>query len=145
LPDRLSKHIQTRMTPDGLVIELVDSNGEPLYKIGSSAPSNLLNELLAIIAPVLTSVENRMAIVGHTDGLAFSNGASYSNWELSADRALTARRLLLAYGVGESQIVRVTGRADTDPISTDPLAPQNRRIAITLLTHDRAPQVLGQN
>ncbi|WDI31525.1 flagellar motor protein MotB [Hyphococcus flavus] len=130
----LAKHIQTRMTPDGLVIELVDADGHPLYNAGSSNPSNTLYELLEVIAPVLATVSNNMAIVGHTDAHAFSTSANYTNWELSTDRALAARRLMIKNGIPLSQIVQVTGKADTEPFSDDPYAPQNRRIAITLLT-----------
>jgi len=129
----LAKHIQTRMTPDGLVIELVDADGAPLYPAGSSAPSTLLETLLSVIAPVLATVSNDMAIVGHTDAHSYANTARYSNWELSADRALAARRLLITSGIPHSQIAEVTGKADTEPISDDAYAPQNRRIAITLL------------
>lgn len=130
----LAKHIQTRMTPDGLVIELVDSDGEPLYNVGSSNPSRTLYDLLEVIAPVLATVSNNMAIVGHTDALAFSNNADYTNWELSTDRAHAARRMLIKNGIPMGQIKQVTGKADTEPFSEDPYAPQNRRIAITLLT-----------
>ncbi len=130
----LSQHIHTRMTPDGLVIELVDADGEPLYELGSSKPSSLLHDLLEVIGPVLATVSNDMAIVGHTDSRPFSVNANYTNWELSTDRALAARRMLLKNGIVSQQIVQVTGKADTEPFSGDALAPQNRRIAITLLT-----------
>lgn len=132
----LAKHIQTRMTSDGLVIELVDADGQPLYDVGSSNPSRILYDLLEVIGPVLATVSNDMAIVGHTDALAFSNNANYSNWELSTDRGHAARRLLIKNGISPAQIKQVTGKADTEPFSDDPYAPQNRRIAITLLTKD---------
>ncbi len=130
----LSEHIHTRMTPDGLVIELVDADGDPLFNLGSSTPSTLLHNLLEVIGPVLATVSNDMAIVGHTDARAFSVNANYTNWELSTDRALAARRELIKNGISGEQIVQVTGKAATEPFSDDPLAPQNRRIAITLLT-----------
>ncbi len=134
LEGSLSEHIHTRMTPDGLVIELVDADGEPLFNLGSSNPSVLLGNLLEIIGPVLAAVSNDMAIVGHTDARPFSVNANYTNWELSTDRALAARRMLLKNGISSQQIVQVTGKAATEPFSDNPLAPQNRRIAITLLT-----------
>ena len=130
----LSEHIHTRMTPDGLVIELVDADTEPLFNLGSSNPSALLHDLIEVIGPVLATVSNDMAIVGHTDSRPFSVNANYTNWELSTDRALAARRMMLSNGINARQIVQVTGKAATEPFSDDPLAPQNRRIAITLLT-----------
>ncbi|MEM9014164.1 MAG: flagellar motor protein MotB [Pseudomonadota bacterium] len=131
----LARHVQTRMTPDGLVVELVDADGDPLFNLGSPAPSALLGELLFVIAPILATVENKMAIVGHTDARAYSGDGRYSNWELSTDRAHAARRLLIANGVSFDQIAEVTGKADTEPVSPDPFAAQNRRIAVTLLSH----------
>ena len=130
----LGQHIHTRMTPDGLVIELVDVDGEPLFNVGSTTPSPLLYDLLAVVGPVLATVSNDMAIVGHTDARAFASTRDYSNWELSTDRAHAARRMLISNGIPLKQVVQVTGKADTEPFADDPYAAQNRRIAITLLT-----------
>lgn len=132
-PD-LAKHIYTRMTPDGLMIELVDADGQPLFKAGSPEPSAMMLDLLRVIGPVLGTVSNDMAITGHTDAYAFTAANGYSNWELSSERALAARRLLINSGITNEQIVEVAGKADTDPFSDDIYAAQNRRIAITLLT-----------
>lgn len=132
LEPSLAEHIQTRLTPDGLVVELIDTDGTPLYNVGSAAPSPLLAILLDVIAPILATVENEIAVIGHTDSLGYA-GAGYSNWELSTDRAHAARNQLLKSGVSAKQIVEITGKADTDPLSEDPAAPQNRRIAILLL------------
>lgn len=132
--DELAKHIETRMTPDGLLVELIDQEGAPLFKIGSATPSPLLQKLLLVVAPVLSSVENKVEIIGHTDSRAYSGDAHYSNWELSANRATTARRLLIASGLKRSQIIAVIGKADIEPIAADPLASQNRRISVLLKT-----------
>ena len=134
LTPEIAKHIYTRITPQGLMIELVDAEGQPLFRPGSSDPSNMLLDLLRVIGPVLASVSNDMAIVGHTDAHAFMRAADFSNWELSAARALVARRLLIGSGITGEQIIEVTGKADTDPFSDDIFAAENRRIAITLLT-----------
>ena len=128
----LADHIETRMTPDGLVVELLDREGSPLFDIGSANPSPLLRKLLLVVAPVLATVENPLEIIGHTDSRAYSRDARYSNWELSADRATTARRMLLESGLEGGQICAVIGKADVEPIASDPLASQNRRIAILL-------------
>ena len=133
LTSQISNHVQMRMTPDGLVIEITDADGQPLYTKGSHRPSQLLADLLAIIGPEIATVSNDIAISGHTDALTFRYDAAYTNWELSTDRANAARRLLIANGIPRDQIVEITGKADTQPISDDPRAPQNRRISITLL------------
>lgn len=129
----LLKHIQTRVTPEGLVIELVDTEGEPLFEKGASRTSPTLNLLLEIVSKTLTRVANDISIVGHTDSLAYSNTGEYSNWDLSTDRAHRARRIMIKAGYPTSQISEVAGKADTEPLVEDRYAPQNRRISITIL------------
>ncbi|MGE0407854.1 MAG: flagellar motor protein MotB [Amphiplicatus sp.] len=131
----LARHIQTRMTPDGLVIELVDVDDSPLFEVGSTQPSPTMIKLLGIVASVVGEVENKLAIVGHTDGRPYSSGGGYTNWELSSDRANAARRLMVEAGMDIAQVAQVSGKAATEPLTRDGLAPQNRRISITLLTH----------
>jgi chemotaxis protein MotB len=83
---------------------------------------------------VVNQLPNKIAISGHTDAIPFRDPSGYTNWELSADRALASRRALLAGGVPENRIDRVVGRAETDPLLVnDPKAPRNRRISIILL------------
>lgn len=129
----LARHIQTRMTPEGLVIELVEVNGSPLFEVGSATPSPTMVKLLKIVAECVGTVTNNIAIVGHTDSRPYAGKDGYTNWELSTDRANAARRLMVADGLAPGQIAEVAGKADTEPLTPDPLAPQNRRISITLL------------
>ena len=131
--DGLIQHFSMRMTPDGLVIEIGDIQGEPLFGSGAASPEPILNTLIDVIVPVLQQTKNDIAVVGHTDAKPFSAGATYTNWELSADRANMARRLLSDAGLPSERIVRVSGKAATEPIADDPLAPRNRRIALLLL------------
>lgn len=130
----LSEHMLIKMSPEGLVVELVDSESTPLFKVGSSEPSDVLIQLLDHVAGSFSSFGNDIKIVGHTDSRRYRNDALYDNWNLSADRANAARRLLLREGVNPARIREVSGKADTDPlILEDPSAAQNRRISITLL------------
>lgn len=129
----LSEHISLKMSQEGLVIELIDSADTPLFSIGNSAPSPILNQLLEVVASSFGNVKNSVKIAGHTDSLAFNNTTGYSNWDLSTDRANTARRVLIGFGFPHTQISEVSGKAFTDPLSDDPLAAKNRRISITLL------------
>jgi chemotaxis protein MotB len=132
----LSEHIMVKMSPEGIVIELVDSESTPLFPIGQSKPSDLLIELLDVVSETFVSFENDIKIVGHTDNLRYRNDAIYDNWNLSADRANTARRLLQRSGISRDRIREVSGKADTDPLVKDnPSAAQNRRISITILTN----------
>jgi len=131
--DDLSRHFLLRMTPEGLVIEIVDLVGEPLFQSGSAAPSPVATQLMEVLVPVLARVRNGIAVVGHTDATPFAGAEDYTNWELSADRANTARRLMQAAGLDEARIAHVSGKAATEPLSTDAVAAKNRRIALILL------------
>lgn len=132
----LSEHLLLKMSPEGLVIELVDQDDSPLFKSGSATPSPILEDLVKIVASSFQNVGNKIKIAGHTDNHAFIGNGDYSNWELSSDRALTARRLLTQSGFSVEQIAEVSGKSSTQPLSDDPSSPQNRRISITLLKSD---------
>lgn len=126
-------HLRIKMTPEGLVIELVESEGEALFAAGNATPSPLLLSLLEIVTSSFSDVKNNIKIVGHTDAHPYGPNSDYTNWELSADRANMARKLLVNTGFPTSQIVEVAGKASSDPLSDDIYAAENRRISITIL------------
>ena len=131
---RLSEHLLIKMSPEGIVLEIADSETTPLFTIGRSEPSETLDTLMKVVAGIFDDFGNDIKIVGHTDDRRYRNNAVYDNWNLSADRANTARRLLMRSGIPQERIREVSGRADTDPLIPDnPSAAQNRRISITIL------------
>jgi chemotaxis protein MotB len=83
----------------------------------------------------LNGVENKLTLSGHTDAHPFPNKEkSYSNWELSADRANAARRELVGGGMDETKLMQVTGLSSAVLYDkTDPLNPINRRISIIVM------------
>ncbi|MEM9987990.1 MAG: flagellar motor protein MotB [Pseudomonadota bacterium] len=127
--------IIVHQTEEGTVVELVDAEGKPLFASGSSAPSEDLQKLIMSTAEVIKKTGADIKVTGHTDGISFARNG-YTNWELSADRANTARRLLLNAGIKPEMIKEVAGRADRDPIGRDRNDPVNRRIAIILQRPD---------
>ena len=133
----LNDHIMVKMSPEGIVMELVDSEDVPLFQKGASEPTDLL---ITLVAPVTESFEtfgNSIKIVGHTDAHAFQGNGGFDNWDLSAARANVARRLLIKEGFPAERIQEVSGRADTDLLfEDDPYGAQNRRISITLLKQE---------
>ena len=129
----LSEHLSLRMTSEGLVIEVTDREGAPLFPSGSAEPSPALVTLTAHIADALSNVQNGIKITGHTDNMLFRNREGYSNWDLSAARANTAARLLLRAGKNEARIREVSGKAATQPLFENASDPRNRRISITIL------------
>lgn len=131
--DALLRHIRTRVTEEGLVIEVHDREGAPLFAEGSAEPSPGLTALLGMVASVATLVTNGVAVTGHTGGAESGDG----DWTLSSDRAHAARRLLVEAGVEPGRIDSVSGRAGAEPmIEEDPADPRNRRVEITLLRSD---------
>lgn len=132
---QLSEHLLIKMSPEGIVLELVDSESEPLFPVGRAVPSDLLIELLDVVSRSFLTFENDFKIAGHTDNRSYRNGAVYDNWNLSADRANAARRLLLRTGIAPGRMREVSGKADTAPLNWEnPAAAHNRRISITILT-----------
>lgn len=128
---KLSKQIEITVTPEGLRIELIEDKNGTFYESGSAHLSEKGQDLLALLATELKTLPNNLLIEGHTDATKYSQDANYSNWELSADRANSARRLLQADGVRDNQVTQVRGYADQLlRVKNNPYDPSNRRISI---------------
>lgn len=128
------------ITDEGLRIQIVDRSGRPMFDSGRAELKYYSQDILFELAKTLGSVGNKLSITGHTDATPFKGRPGYTNWELSADRANTARRALVAGGVESAQIGRVVGLSDSVLFDTaDPMAPVNRRISIIVL-NKRAAQ-----
>ncbi len=138
-PGELTQHLLIHMTDDGLVIEIVDIANRSLFESGSAVPSTLLRKIVAAISPVIGRARNRIGISGHTDSSPFFDRGDYDNWELSSDRANVMRRLMKSASVPHNRFVEIQGRADTEPFSSDPNAPENRRVSVTLFNSSRYP------
>jgi chemotaxis protein MotB len=130
--DKLKKNIEMTVTAEGLRIELLESEKGMFFDSGSSAVNESGRELLLLLAEELGKVPNHISVEGHTDAKPFTGKGSYSNWELSADRANAARRLMQqAAGLRPDQVTQVRGFADQRLRNLkDPLDPANRRISI---------------
>ncbi len=130
----LQDSLMIEETPDGLRIQLMDQDRLAMFPGGSSAMYEHTRVLLRLVAEAIKDLPNGVIVTGHTDNAAFLDPTGYSNWELSADRALASRRVLLASGIDPARINGVMGKADTDPlVPGDPADPRNRRIDIVLL------------
>lgn len=127
--------IRVEITPDGLRIQIVDDFKRPMFDLGGATVKSYMREILRQIGQVLNQVDNKIALTGHTDSAPYSGGQrSYSNWELSADRANASRRELLAGGMNPQKIARVVGLADSSLLDKDDARnPLNRRISIIVL------------
>ncbi|WP_417518414.1 flagellar motor protein MotB [Marinobacter sp.] len=122
------------ITEEGLRIQIVDRSGRPMFDSGKAELKYYSQEILFELAKTLGAVDNKLSITGHTDATPFGGRPGYTNWELSAERANTARRALVAGGVRAQQIARVVGLSDSVLFDQDePTAPVNRRISIIVL------------
>ena len=129
----IAKQLQVDLTPEGLRIQIVDEDKQPMFASGSATLNDRARALLAKVAPVLLRLPEGISIAGHTDAQPY-RGGDRSNWDLSADRANATRRLLTDAGLPEARIHAVAGHADREPLLPgDPLAAANRRIAILVL------------
>jgi len=129
--EKLKDQIQMTVTSEGLRIELLESDKGTFFESGNSTPNSDGKDLLIRLAQELGQLPNKVSIEGHTDSKPYSGQGDYGNWELSADRANAARRLMQQNGLGATQVVQVRGYADQKLRKPEePLDPSNRRISV---------------
>jgi chemotaxis protein MotB len=137
--EKLRKNVEMTVTSEGLRIELLESQNGTFFDSGSSTLNQTGQEMLSLLAAELGKLPNRVSIEGHTDAKAFTGARNYSNWELSADRANSARRLMQQAGLRPDQVSQVRGFADQRlRNSTDPMDASNRRISIIVQYIEKA-------
>jgi chemotaxis protein MotB len=143
--EKLSKQIEITITSEGLRIELIEGKNGTFYEIGSAKLSESGQTLLALLGAELKTLHNSLLIEGHTDSTPYSKDGGYSNWDLSADRANSARRLLQQDGVGVNQVTQVRGYADQMlRVKNNPTDPSNRRISILVKNdNESVPELLA--
>jgi chemotaxis protein MotB len=131
--DKLKNRIEMTITPEGLRIELMEDPNGTFFENGSSQPTASLQELLKILAAEAGKLPNPISIEGHTDSTPYSDSKLYGNWELSTDRANTARRLMENNGVRLDQVVQVRGYADHNLRKPqEPNDASNRRVTVII-------------
>jgi len=129
----LLDQMKIEMIDDGMRIEMLESENDVFFELGSSKLSQKASNFLKIVGSKLASIPNKIAIEGHTDARPLNKGGNYTNYELSADRANSARRTLISGGVGEGQIDEIRGYADKRlKDKENPFGVANRRISIII-------------
>ncbi|MHA1066747.1 flagellar motor protein MotB [Enterobacter ludwigii] len=139
----LSKIIRSMNVSDSVAIDVVeqgvrvrfqDQATKPLFASGSRELSGYFVKILRELAPAFVKISNKIIITGHSDATPLNN-AFYSNWELSTERAISARHILIQSGMPSERVIQLAGYADTMPLTDkDPLDPANRRIEVMILT-----------
>lgn len=131
---QIKDQILIDFTALGLRIQIVDKDQRPMFDVGSANLKSYSVDVLHALAPILNKVQNKISVTGHTDATPYGANATYTNWELSADRANAARRALLEGSYPEGKVATVQGMGSAAPYLIDkPTEPINRRIAIIVL------------
>jgi chemotaxis protein MotB len=131
----LGRQLLIEQTPEGMRIQLVDAERQPMFALGGAAPNDRARALLQRVAQVIQRLPNTISIAGHTDSTPFRGGGERSNWDLSTERANVTRRLLVDAGIADNRIKSLAGHAERDLlIPEQPTAAANRRVSITLIS-----------
>ncbi len=157
--DQLMKEMQTRInqsaelseykdqilmsvTPEGLLIQIVDKKSRPMFDSGSARLKPYIYIILRGVADLINSIPNKISISGHTDAIEFEGRRNFTNWELSSERANAARRALVQSGMDGQQVAEVVGLASSQLLDRDkPDDPINRRISILALSKKSQAQL----
>jgi chemotaxis protein MotB len=132
----LSKQIHVDITPEGLLIQLVDQEGRSMFETGSATPLPRVEIMLRAVSQTVNRLPNQISVSGHTN-VSSSGRTLESDWDLSGDRANIARRIMQGSGVNPDRFDGVVGRANSDPLyPDDPQLAGNRRISILLLRNE---------
>jgi chemotaxis protein MotB len=131
--EKLKDQVQMTVTGEGLRIELLETEVSTFFESGNSQPTESGQEMLKMLSGELTKMPNKLLVEGHTDARPFASSNGYSNWELSADRANAARRLMQSDGVRPDQVAEVRGFAAQQLRKPkDPDNASNRRVSIVV-------------
>ena len=143
---KFKDQILFEITQDGLRIQIMDAENRPMFRLGSAQLEPYFEDILLAMSEVIKAVPNNVSVSGHTDAKPFADGAEFTNWELSANRANAARRVLVFGGLPDTQIARVVGYASSALFDReDPFNPVNRRIDIIVLTKKAQRRLEGQD
>lgn len=136
LSEQALRHVITRLTDEGLVIEIFDLPGAMLFPPDDAVPNPVTVEVAGILGRLFQSVSNDVAITGH---LSAKSVVHVDNpiWDLSTNRAAQMRQLLVDAGLSPLRIVRQTGAGDRSPAVRDSTAPRNNRLEVVLLRAER--------
>ena len=130
----INDQVIMEITDEGMKIQLIDKDKRAMFRSGSDDLYEYARAMITEVGKTIQDVPNRLTLQGHTDGGSFSTGGEYTNWELSADRANSARRVLAVSGISDDRFSEMIGKSSTEPLyPDDPARLENRRITILVL------------
>ncbi len=134
--ESLLSHVVTKVTDEGLVIEMFDVAGSPLFDKDSALPTDTLRGIAGLLSDVLGQAKNQIAVDGYVRSYPVML-VKNPTWDLSSSRAQVVRQLLENGGLDTSRVARISGHADRKPVTADPTAMRNNRVEVILLRKDR--------
>ena len=134
--ETMLRHVVTRVTDEGLVIEIFDLANAPLFTEGSVTPEPVTKDIAQMLAGVLVLTKNQIAISGHVRSYPITLITNPA-WDLSADRAQAMRGLIEQAGLGGARMQRVSGYSDRISVTPNPTDLRNNRLEVILLRKDR--------
>ncbi len=142
---QFKSQLKIDITAEGLRIQIVDEEKRPMFGTASARMEPYAAQIIDQIAPVVNELPNRITVTGHTDAKPFpGSGQGYTNWELSADRANSARKELVRGGLKPEKMMRVVGLASSVPLHPDnPDDPTNRRISIIVMNKQTEEAIMS--
>jgi chemotaxis protein MotB len=130
---QIKEHVVFTVTGEGLRVELLEGENSTFFESGNGKPTDFGKDLLKKLAEEIGKLPNKVTMEGHTDSRPFAGGAEYSNWELSSDRANSARRWMQQNGMRDDQVTQVRGYADQSLRDPDhPEDGSNRRVTLVI-------------
>jgi len=130
--DDLLQHIDVRITDEGLIVDMFDLPGAPLFEPERDTPTALGRELIAVVSDIFRLAENRVAVNGHVRAQPVVR-VERAEWDLSAARAQKTRILMTGNAISADRIARIGGFADRNRLHKAPTDPRNNRIELILL------------
>ncbi len=129
---QLLNSITIEFSEEGLRVELIESEENMFFRIGSSQLTDEAVGLLQNLAYEIGKLPNTVEIEGHTDSRGYSKGSGYTNWDLSTERANAARKVMMEQDLlWPGQVTKVTGFAYRKLRNKDnPFDVTNRRVSV---------------
>ena len=132
LSDEQLAHVVTRVTDEGLVIEVFALPDAPIFDDEEGKLLPMAESILEAVAQVSTRVVNPLAVDAHLPRRTVVL-ADNPVFVLTQKRVLAAREALGRGGVDEDRFSRLTAHGDREPAVAEASAPRNDRFEIVLL------------
>jgi chemotaxis protein MotB len=134
--ENAKKHITTRLTDEGLIVEIFDLDGAPLFDPDTNDPTPTMVAISDILNEAFSLVTNPVAVASHSAAISplFLENPS---WTITTDRAQSTRVLLEKGGLNPLRVARVTGHGQQSPRFDNPMATRNNRLEVILLRSEQ--------